>query len=416
MNRAPSHASRSSRDLRVAFLTNCLSPHSLPLWECVSSGVKQFRAFVSSESDAQHKFPKADTHLDVHVQRSINRFRFYIHYYGSWESEDFHMPYDTYQQLSRYRPDLILTGQFGLRTALSVLYRLRHPEVKLILWATLSCRSERHRGWLRILLRKWILRRIDAAFVNGKSGEEYLRRLGYTGRLAYIPYSVDGSTFVNERYDPQPNSMRLLFTGRLVPQKGLRKFCGILDQWCADHPNTAVRLRFVGEGREEEFLRTMPTQKNLTIELFSKVSQKELREHYEQSDIFVLPSFSDEWAVVTNEAMNAGLPVLGSVQAQSVLELVREGETGWCFDLLDDASTYAGFDRALTTPVETLHAMSVEALQTIAGFAPPRIAERALHMMESLYKTETSESAPVAAPESNSPLHASNAGIGELSA
>ena len=202
------------------------------------------------------------------------------------------------------------------------------------------------------MLRRWILGRIDAAFVNGKSGEQYLRTLGYAGRLAYIPYSIDGSPFANDVYDPQPGQMRLLFTGRLVPQKGLRAFCTILNQWCSDHPEITVLLRFVGGGREEEFLRNMHTQPNLEITLYSKVTQQELRHHYEQSDVFVLPTLSDEWAVVTNEAMSAGLPVLGSIQAQSVVELVKEGETGWCFDLLDIASTYNGFDRALTTPVE----------------------------------------------------------------
>ncbi len=375
---------RGLENVRVAFLTNSLSPHSLPLWECVSRHVGRFCAFVSSGFDTQHKFPTVRTHLEMRVQRSINRFRFYNNRHGSWDSDDFHLPFDTYQQLKAYRPDLIISGQFGLRTALSVLYRLRHPHVKLILWATLSCRSEQYRGRLRLILRKWILNRIDAAFVNGKSGEQYLRQLGYQGPLTYIPYAIDGSPFVISAYQPQPKQRRLLFTGRLVAQKGLRSFCKVLNQWCADHPDVAVRFRCVGEGPEEEFLRTMRTHQNLRIEVFPKMSQTELRAHYEESDIFVLPSRSDEWAVVTNEAMNAGLPVLGSTQAQSVLELVREGITGWQFDLLDEQSTYAGFDRALYTPVEQLRAMSNSAKEAVAEFAPERISLRVVAMIKAL--------------------------------
>ena len=379
---------RKPKDLRVALLTNSLSPHSLPLWECLSTGVKQFRALVSAGFDLQHKFPEVKTHLDVKLQRSFNRFRFHNKPYGTWESDDFHLPYDTYHQLKTYRPDVIISGQFGLRTVLSVLYGLAHPGIKIILWATLSCRSERYRGWHRVLLRKWILKRISGAFVNGKSGEEYLRRLGYTGRLAHIPYSIDGTPFHIEHYAPKPGHVRLLFTGRLVPQKGLRTFCTVLNQWCADHPDTTIRMRFVGEGREEEFLRTMPTHSNLTVELVSKVTQQQLRTHYEDSDIFALPTLSDEWAVVTNEAMNAGLPVLGSIQAQSVDELVEDGENGWRFDLLSEADTYRGFDHAFSTTVEQLHAMSLNARETAAAFAPPRIAERALGFIESLYAVE----------------------------
>ena len=79
---APS--ARISTRLRVAFLTNSLSPHSLPLWETMSRGVQHFRAFVSAEYDFQHKFPKVRTDLDVRLQRSFNRLRFYSRPYGSW--------------------------------------------------------------------------------------------------------------------------------------------------------------------------------------------------------------------------------------------------------------------------------------------------------------------------------------------
>jgi glycosyltransferase involved in cell wall biosynthesis len=414
LKRAAIRSIQSSRDLRIAYLTNWLSPHSQPLWEQIGRGVKHLRVFVSAESDLQHNFPKVNTHIDVMLQRSINRFRFYIKYYGSWESEDFHIPYDTYHQLKAYRPDLIISGQFGLRTVLSVIYRICNPGTKIILSAPLSCRSERHRGWLRIVVRKWILRYIDAAFVNGKSGEKYLRGLGYTGRLNHIPYTVDGTHFVSQCYDPQPQYMRLLFTGRLVPQKGLRTFCAVLNRWCGDHPETTVRMRFIGEGREEEFLRTMPTNPNLTIEVLGRVFQSELREHYEQSDIFVLPSLSDEWAVVTNEAMNAGIPVLGSVQAQSVLELVQEGKNGWQFDLLNEQSTYEGFNRALSTSVEHLHAMSVEAFKTSEAFAPPRIAERALELMESLYRNEFQLGSLPAEMKNHSSIPSPGIGVGEI--
>ena len=50
------------------------------------------------------------------------------------------------------------------------------------------------------------------------------------------------------------------------------------------------------------------------------------------ADAFVFPTLADEWGVVVNEALAAGLPVLGSVHSQAVEELCAEGETGWIFD------------------------------------------------------------------------------------
>ena len=370
--------------LRVALLTNSLSPHSLPLWECLSSYVAHFRVFVSADYDRQHKFPKARTHLDVRLQRSFNRLRFYKWWYGSLYSDDFHLPYDTFQQLRAYAPNLIVSAQLGPRTALSVLYRLTHPGVKLILWATLSERSERSRGMVRRQLRRWILRNTDGAFVNGSSGEAYLRTLGYRGPVSTIPYSIDDRPFRNDVYNPAPERIRLLFTGRLVPQKGLRAFCAELDRWCGDHPARIVSLRFVGEGREDAYLRGLQTHTNLSIEVLPKVPQAALSEYFRQADIYAFPTLSDEWGVSVNEAMIAGLPVLGSIHGQSTLELVEDDITGWSFDLLSRESTYAAIDRALSAPVAQLHAMSHAAKQRIATLAPARLAERAFALIQSI--------------------------------
>ena len=367
--------------LRVALLTNSLSPHSLPVCEEISRGVEKFQAFLSADADHYHRFPKAQASFSVTVQRSFNRLKFLRRAHGYWQKGDLHVPYDTYHQLRSYHPDLILSVQLGLRTALAAIYRRRHRGAKLILWATLSQHTEARRNWLRRALRRWILGQIDGAFVNGKGGEEYLRRLGYKGEVYTIPYAIDDALFRSDRYGPREGVRRLIYAGHLVPQKGLRTFCTVLNEWCAAHPEISVHFAIAGDGPEERAIRSTPTQRNLSLALYRTMSQEQLATHYRQADLFVFPTLGDEWGVVINEAMIAGLPVLGSIYSQAVVELVDEGVHGWLFDARDAKSIYASLDRAFACNVDQLFDMSIKAQERIAQLSPAAVARRALQAM-----------------------------------
>ena len=121
------------------------------------------------------------------MQRSFNLLRFRRRRAGYAITEHLHLPLDTYAQLRNYKPDVILSCQFGARTLLAVFYRIAHPHVRLILWAALSSHTESSRGRVREALRSWMLGQADGVFVNGKSGELYVRQLGFHGKVFSIP-------------------------------------------------------------------------------------------------------------------------------------------------------------------------------------------------------------------------------------
>lgn len=376
-------------NLRVALLTNSLSPHSLPVCERLNSGVGQFQAFLSSAADQYHNFPKPVASFPITVQRSFNRLRMPRRAYGYWQRSELHVPYDTYPQLQAYDPHLILSVQLGLRTALAVLYRWRRPGVKLILWATLSQHTEARRHWLRRRLRCWIVRHIDGAFVNGRQGEEYLRLLGYTGPVETVPYAIEETSFRGDHYRPIPAVYRLIYAGQLVPQKGLREFCETLSLWCTAHPTVQIEFKLVGDGPEARVLRTMAHESNLKIVILSTMAQDRLALEYHRADMMAFPTLGDEWGVVVNEAMIAGLPVLGSLLSQAVVELVRDGETGWVFDPREAQSVLSAMDRAFSTEVVRLEEMSAQARQDISRVSPSIVGARAVAALERIYAAGT---------------------------
>ena len=72
--------------------------------------------------------------------------------------------------------------------------------------------------------------------------------------------------------------------------------------------------------------------------------------------------------------MASGLPVLGSVYAQSVEMLVIESENGWTFKPDDPEDTYRALDRCMNTSIEKLNAMREHARETAAKQTPEYIA------------------------------------------
>lgn len=365
-------------NLRVALLTNSLSPHTLPLCERIHGATRELRAFVSAASDTFHNFPRPQASFPIVVQRSFNGLRLRHRAEQFSISEELHVPLDTLSHLWRYKPDVIVSSQFGARTAFAILYCMLRPRARLVLWAALSTHTEDNRSRVRSALRRFMLHRVDAAFVNGRSGEDYLRSLNYRKDVCFVPYTIDDTGFRSPAYTPRQGEVRLLFCGRIDVTKGILRFTKVLHRWCADHPEKRVRFQIIGDGPDRDAIQALSPLPNLALSLLPRMEQKELAPFYHQADIFAFPSMLDEWGVVVNEALISGLPVLGSIYSQASVELVSDGANGWLFDPKHEDNIYASLQRALTTPLDQLHCMSAYARCTANEIAPARIAQRAL--------------------------------------
>jgi glycosyltransferase involved in cell wall biosynthesis len=119
----------------------------------------------------------------------------------------------------------------------------------------------------------------------------------------------------------------------------------------------------------------MELPSNLQVEFKGSAQLNDLPRHYHAADLYVYPTLADEWGLVVNEALSAGLPVLGSRYSQAVEELVQEGVTGWLFTPTDPADTYAAIDRALSAG-ESLDVMSSHAIAAVKELTQQQVAAR----------------------------------------
>ncbi|HEX6065598.1 MAG TPA: glycosyltransferase, partial [Longimicrobiales bacterium] len=88
---------------------------------------------------------------------------------------------------------------------------------------------------------------------------------------------------------------------------------------------------------------------------------------------------------VVNEALAAGLPVLGSDYSQAVHDLVRSGENGWVFRPDSVADVAEALRAALTTSDEMLEQMRTAARASVMHLQPRDIAARLAGVVSELY-------------------------------
>jgi hypothetical protein len=346
-------------DLRIALVTNIIPPYHKPLFDRLAQRYPNLRVLLSTPMESNRPWNLEWEGLDVVVQKSITLNRRWRHPKGFSEPLYIHLPVDTLRQLKRFRADIVISWEMGVRTMLSAVYRWTHRSSRLIVWAEAAEATEQGRGIVRGALRRVIHPAVDTFLVTGDSGARYLRSLGISDRKIFkIAYTTDVGRFVSASLTRGAESAgRLLYVGQLIERKGLLQFLQALSRWAALHPDRRLEFVLAGTGPLREKLEGLEAPANLKLILLGNVDYQDLPRVYAEAGIFVLPTLADTWAVVVNEAMAAGLPVLGSTYGQAVSELVKEGVNGWTFRPDAGNEMFDALDRSMRVPVGELDRM-----------------------------------------------------------
>ncbi|MFO0912487.1 MAG: glycosyltransferase family 4 protein [Pirellulales bacterium] len=372
-----SHDDRPSLPAHVVVVTNFIASHRAPVYRELAQRVERLTILLSTPMEANRKWQPDWEGLNVVVQRTTTFPQMLRHKKGFDDLTYVHIPWDTVGQLRRLKPDVVLSAELGARTAMSSIYTTLNSRVPLVVWCGLSEHTEQSKGWVRHWLRRRLLPRTTAVVVNGTSGARYLTQLGVPdNKLHRIHYSCLPGLFDHGPTDrPEENTYRLFTVGQLIDRKGLLPLLQGLDRFARRHPERQVEWALAGSGPLEAELRAFPASQNLRIELTGHCNYQQLAAQYQRAGIFAFPSYSDDWGISVNEAMTSGLPVLGSVYAQSVDEMCEEGQTGWRFRTDMPAEIDRAVEAALTTPHDELNRMRRKARERVVEMTPGQGAD-----------------------------------------
>lgn len=359
-------------DLKVYYLTNVIAPYYVPVLERLRDSLGDLRVFVSTPMEPNRDWKPEWGGLDVSIQKSLSYARHWRHEQGFSDKFWRHIPYDTLPVLLRDRPDVVISLQLGFRTLQAAVYRRLCSKTRLIIWTGMSEHTEKGFSAWRTAQRRLLLSAADAVLVNGASGREYLLRLGVPPeKVFYVPYCAEIAPNLEIPIEREPRvARRLLYIGQLTPRKGLIPFLKLFSEWLRRRPAETYEFWIAGEGPLRGDLQQMPLPPQLQVRFLGSIPYGKLPEAYAQGGVFVFPTLADEWGVVVNEALAAGLPVLGSRYSQAVEEVVEDGVNGWTFRPDHEDEVFSALDRMHQAAPGEVERMRSVGRERIRAFSP----------------------------------------------
>jgi len=237
-------------------------------------------------------------------------------------------------------------------------------------------------------VKKRVVRLFSAGLVGGETHARYLERLGVARERVSLGYDVvDNAHFAEGSDAARMRGVELrrelglperyfLASSRFVPKKNLERLLEAYAIYRRAEADRAWKLVLLGDGElRSVLLRRLQGAALLDDVLLPGFKQySELPAYYGMAQAFVHASMVEQWGLVVNEAMAAGLPVLVSARCGCAGELVRAGVNGHVFDPYEPEEL-ADRLAAFSSGKEDLVAMGMASREIIGRWTPERFAE-----------------------------------------
>ena len=372
--------------MRVAFLTNVVSPYRAPMFKALAATPDwELRVIVNARSEFDRRWDGACTGVDVVESRTLRFRRKHVSHEPVRVEQvvTTHLPIGLWRDLSRFAPQVVVTHELGPRSLLASAW-CRFHRVPYVVWSYQSRAMGTATGRLRRAVRDAVLAHATAVVGMGKQAREVLEMHGVaSARIIDAPNATDvelmRTRLATQRADGTVARLReslstgrriAVFCGRLVPFKGIRE---LLAAWSAlpTAVRAAWRLVFVGDGPLAPLVEEASRESDVVH--VAGVPMADVPAYYACADLHLFPSLADAWGLTVQEAMLCGVPTLCSVHAGCADDLVRDGIDGLLFDPATPQSLLEGLRSALTR--DDLRALGERASAAAISFTPERLAD-----------------------------------------
>jgi glycosyltransferase involved in cell wall biosynthesis len=353
---------------RIALLTEIPAPYRIPLFNALASspGMK-LRVLFLAQRDPRREYAVYDREFsfDRSVLRGVG-----TQLRGRWIMFN----RGTQRELDLFDPDIVLLGGWNQPAFWSGLRWARHHNRPVVLWVESTLHDERSGSVVLERLKRRAVAAASGFLVPGRAAREYVESLGVPDeRIVIAPNAVDLTIFGQEPKRNDREDCTFLYVGRLAPEKGIDVLLDAFDKV----PGT---LLLAGSGPQEVELRE---RANGRVRFLGQLPREELPALYASADCFVLPSRSEPWGMVLNEAAAAGLPLVATEATGGAYDLIEEGVNGYRVPVDDPAALSAAL-RRVAESAEWRLAAGVRSRKLTQGYTGEAWAEQVRELTRSL--------------------------------
>lgn len=234
--------------------------------------------------------------------------------------------------------------------------------------------------WLKKRLARFLyqdrdLKKAAALHATAASEAEQFRKLGLTNPIIISPNGVNVPNQENVDFECIESTLcrrkcgRVLLVSRMHAKKGVLE---LVEAWSRVKPHGwKCELVYTLDGEEERGYgeKIKAKVKELGLDgkfiLTGPLNDDAKWAAYARADLFVLPTYSENFGIVIAEALWAGVPVI-TTKGTPWREL-EECRCGWWIDLPPKASLDSALREAMALPRETLRAMGARGRSLVEG-------------------------------------------------
>lgn len=270
------------------------------------------------------------------------------------------------RRVSEWKPDAVLVMNYAFLTYFQFLADPR-------LWfVPLLFRGDSHdvgrrpgtRTLLARTLRRLLFLRFSAFLVVGSHHRQYLRSSGVPDhKLFAAPHAIDNARFQDAapqaaeearvlrcKLSIDPQQILIVFVGKLIAIKRPFDLLNAFTSLPATLRHNASLL-FVGEGDLKSGLQQQSENEGLeNVHYLPFMNQSQLPAVYAAADLIILPSRSETWGLVINEAMNLACPAVVTDRVGCAPDLVISDYSGWTYPMGDVQALASILANAISDP------------------------------------------------------------------
>ena len=267
----------------------------------------------------------------------------------------------------------------------ATLWARKHNAISIMINA--SWEGDKRRNVLLESIKSiWCRWAYDAAFVTGIRAAQYSHKLGIPEQKIWKRCGVvDNSYFSKGATKAREDELLLrktlnlpekyfLVISRFSPEKNISRLLEAFKLYLDGQGDWDLVL--IGEGQQEQLIKNLAAEiSREKIHILGWKAYSELPGYYGLAQGLILPSVSETWGLVVNEAMASELPVLVSTKCGCLPELCIPGVNGFQFDPYHTNNIATAFFKLSSLRREQLVEMGEKSKSIIQNFSPEIMAK-----------------------------------------
>lgn len=282
----------------------------------------------------------------------------------------------------KFKPDVVNVSGYYEPAMNTVIFYCRLVGIKVIISVD-STEEDKPNIWWKEAIKRFVVNRAQGFFCYGSKAAEYMLKFGAKpNQILLENNAVDNQTiasiyqkaYPNREIEKEKYNLRMynfIYTGRLMAIKNVDNLLIAFSKLKAKDWGLII----LGDGVEGENLRNYVADNQLEgVRFIEGQAWYNVPKFMALGDVFVLPSYSEPWGLVVNEAMVCGMPVIVSNKCGSSHDLVKNGKNGYTFNPYD-TDELAGIMQKFVDASDTIKGFGEASKEIIKKYSPQQVAQ-----------------------------------------